>query len=234
VHLSHPIVQHLKSSILVGPMLIVGVLVAAVCGGQAPPKKPTPKTTVAKPTFGCPDKEAQQACKSYDELLKAKDPGLPVNNAYICFRKSADEFFVVTVNRPIFPKHWDKELKQMVPDDTPRPGHGYAETYKKGVLDSTIMPTFNFSGQWQPLYPESGFFTSDKINGKNQDEKDPDVGVLFYDTQVNIGYKYANRLEKTITYTLAIQRSTGRFAESFLTEEDKFPFSESTADCVYR
>lgn len=232
---SHLIALQSKPNIPMRLIFIASVLTAGVvCAGQTPTQKPAPKVPSAKRSFVCPDKEAQQACKSYEELLKAKDLGLPANNAYICFRKSADEFFVVTANSPIFPKHWDKELKQMVTDDTPRPGHGFAEAYKNGVLDSTIMPTFNFSGQWQSLFPESGYFTSDKINGKSQDEKDPNVGVLFYDTQVNIGYKYSNRMEKTITYTLTIQRSTGRFTESFLTGEDKFPFSESTGYCVYR
>ncbi len=234
MHPSHPLARQPRLSILMGTVIIGGVLLAAICDGQAPPKKAAPKTPAGKPAFVCPDAEAQQACKSYQELVKAKDPGLPDIRAYVCFRKSVDEFFVVSFGIPTFPKHWDKELKQLMPDDTPRPGHGHAETYKNGVLDSTTMPTFNFSGQWESLYPDSSFFNSDKINGKNQDEKDPNVGVTIEDTQVNIGYKYANRMEKTITYTLTIQRSTGRFAESFLTEEDKFPFSESTGYCVYR
>jgi len=215
-------------------MIVTGILVAGVCGGQAPPKKPVQKTPAAKPTFTCPDTEAQQACKSYQELLKAKDASLPDIRSYICFRKSEDQFFVVTFNTPYFPKHWDRDLKEMVPNEAPRPGLGYAETYNNGVLDSTTMPTLNFSGQWQSLYPESNLFNSDKINGKKLDEKDPNVGVTIEDAQVNIEYKYANRMEKTITYTLTIQRSTGRFSESFLAEGDKFPFSEGTGYCVYR
>jgi len=215
-------------SVFIAAILTVGV----VCAGQAPPKKAAPKTPTAKPVFVCPDTEAQQACKSYQELLKARDSGLPATNAYICFRKSADEFFVVTFNRPYFPKHWDKESKELVPDDSARRGFGHAETYKDGVLDSTAMPSLSFSGEWLPLYPESGFFTSNKINGMDLDEKDPNVGVSIEDAQINIGYKYAYRAEKTITYTLTIQRSTGRFAESFK-EEGKFPFLEGTGYCVY-
>jgi len=217
-------------SVLIGSVFVI----ATICAGQTPPKKPAPKAPAAKPAFVCPDTEAQQACKSYQELLKAKDASLPDIRAYICFRKSEDQFFVVTFNTPYFPKHWDKDLKEMVPDDSARPGLGHAETYKDGVLDSTTMPSFSFSGQWLPFYPESGLFTSNKLNGKDLNEKDSNVGVTIDDAQVNIGYKYANRMEKTITYTLTIQRSTGRFAESFLTEEGKFPFSEGTGYCVYR
>ncbi len=232
---SRPFALYPRLSIPMRSKFIAGLLTASVvCAGQAPPKKPSPKTAAAKPAFACPDTEAQQACKSYQELLKANDRGLPDGNAYICFRKSEDQFFIVTFSRPYFPKHWDKDLKELVPNETPRPGFGYAETYNNGVLDSTTMPTLNFSGQWQSLYPESNFFSSDKINGKTLNEKDPNVGVTIEDAQVNIGYKYANRMEKTITYTLTIQRSTGRFSESFLGEGDKFPFSEGTGYCVYR
>ncbi len=217
-------------------MFIVGVLiVCTVCAGQAPPKKPAParKTPAAQSTFVCPDAEAQQGCKSYQELLKAKDEGLP-QNGYICFRKKADEFFVVSFSRPpYFIKHWNQESKQMEPDnDTPHSGIGYTETYKDGVLDSTTMPHFNFSGQWTLLL-ESPNFTSDRINFKKQDESDHDQGISIDATQFNAVLKYENKLEKTVRYTLTIQRSTGRFAESFRLESEKIPFSESTGYCVY-
>jgi len=87
-------------------------------------------------------------------LVKAKDESLP-DDAFVCFRKKQDEFFVFTITRHSFIKHWDEEKKQMVPDKTPIPGFGYTQTYKDGVLASTRMPVFNFSGQWEP---ESGYF----------------------------------------------------------------------------
>jgi hypothetical protein len=209
-------------------------LAGAVCAGYAPQNKSVHKTPPEHSTVTCPDAEAQQACKSYQELLKAKDPGLPASGSFICFRKNMDQFFVVHISKPYFPKHWDKELKQMVADESARPGSGYAHTYKDGVLDLGTMPYLFFSGQWQPiLYSDSGIFASDKINRTMQDVNDPDVGISIDETQVNVGYKYKNRFEKTILYTLTIQRSTGRFAESFLEEAAKFPFSQNVGYCAY-
>src|SRR5713226_4663421 len=122
-------------------LFIVCVLIAGtVCAGQAPPKKSAPKKPAEHSTFACPDAEAQQACKSYQELLKAKDTGLPTSDVYICFRKQADEFFVVYIPQSYFRRHWDQVLKQMVMDETKRPGVGFAQTYKNGVLDPAAMP----------------------------------------------------------------------------------------------
>lgn len=213
-----------------GCALIAGMVFA----GQAPPKKSVPKTPAEHSTFVCPDAEAQQACKSYQELLNAKDKSLP-DDGYICFRQKMDEFFGISFTRPYFLKHWDKELKQMVSDDTPHPGFGYAQTYKDGVLDSARMPSFNFSGQWRPIpLSESGYFTSDSFNFKKQDENDSNVGVSIEENQVNVGYKYKNTFDKTMQYTLTIQRSTGRFAESIREESEKVPLLQNIGYCVSR
>lgn len=232
--------QSKGAAAIVLPMrrMFIGVLIGGtLCAGQAPPpKKPAParKTPAEQPSFVCPDAEAQQGCKSYQELLKAKDKSLP-DDAYFCFRKKEDEFFAVRFNRPYFTKRWDEESKQMVPDETPHSGIGYAQTYKDGVLDSTKMPTFNFSGQWRSMqWSESGIFISDTLNFKKQDENDHDVGVSIDETQINVVFKYQNPMDKTIRYTLTIQRSTGRFAESFRIEAEKIPFSESTGYCINR
>jgi hypothetical protein len=216
-------------------VFIVSVLVAGtICAGQAPPKKSVPKTTAEHSTLVCPDAEAQQACRSYQELLKAKDTGLPADKAYICFRKKVDEFFVVSFFTPYFRKHWDQELKQMVADQSQRPGYGLAQTYKDGVLSLSVTPALVFSGQWQPIpYSESGIFVSDRINTMKQDQNDANVGVSIDESQVSIGYKYKNKNDKTTQYTLTIQRSTGRFTESFLEEAEKVPFLEGTGYCAY-
>ena len=216
-------------------LFIVGVLlVPTICVGQVPQKKSAQKTPAEHSTFICPDSEAQQACKSYQELVKAKDPSLPSSDYYACFRKSVDEFFVVHFSKPYFPKHWDPESRQMVVDESAHSaGRGLAQTYANGVLDSSAPPSIFFSGQWQPLFSESGIFASDKINGAKQDEKDTNVGISIDETQANVTYKYKNRFEKTIIYTLTIQRSTRRYTESFLVEADKLPFSQMGGYCAY-
>ena len=195
---------------------------------------PLEKALPRNQPYVCPDEEAQQGCKSYQQLLKAKDKSLP-DNGYICFRKKADEFFSVAFNKPYFTKRWDEDSKQMVPDDTPRSGFGHAQTYKDGVLDGTRMPTFNFSGQWRQFsMSESGIFISDQFNFKKQDENDHDVGVSIEETQVVMQFKYQNTTDKTIHCSLTIQRSTGRFAETFRDTAEKYSFLETTGSCVYR
>src|ERR1700676_1518152 len=203
-------------------IIIVGVLIFNIVGaGQAPPKKPARKTPAPQSTSLCPDAEAQPGCKSYQELLKAKDKSLP-DDGYVCFRKKEDEFFVVTFTTATFTikPYWDAEAKKLVLDN-PQLGFGYAQTYKDGVLDSTRMPAFNFSGQWKQRYSGSGYFNSDELNDKKQDENDHDVGVSIDETQIMVLFKYQNRLNNTIHYTLTIQRSTGRFTESFRPESEK-------------
>src|SRR6266851_6041451 len=116
---------------------------------------------------------------------------------------------------PYFKKHWDGEYKEMVLDETPIPGFGYTQAYVDGVLDSSRMPTFSFQGQWQPFSESSYYFASEKLNRKKQDENDHDLGVSIDETQVNVVFKYESTMDKTIRYALTIQRSTGRFAESF-------------------
>jgi hypothetical protein len=99
----------LPRNIAMRPFIIVcALVVGTVCAGQAPPKKSAPKKPAEKPTFVCPDAEAQEACKSYQELVKAKDKTLP-DDAYICFRKKEDEFFALTFSRNSFGKRWDEE-----------------------------------------------------------------------------------------------------------------------------
>ena len=229
--------QKSLSAIILARSTLVILIVTAICVAQTTQKKPTQKKRAAHSTFACPDAEAQQACKSYTELLKVKDTSLP-SNAYVCFRRSVDEFFLISFSQPLFRKKWDPDARQMMVDTEYMPvGRGYGRTYKNGIEDSSAIPSLFFSGQWIPSSPfqqDEGTFSSDKINSTKSDENDRTVGVSIEESQVNIAYKFKNRFEKTILYTLAIQRSTGRFAESYYDEASKIPFSENAGYCVHR
>jgi hypothetical protein len=127
---------------------LITLIFSSACIGQtaSPPTKTTQKTQPSKTSFVCPDPEAQKACKSYDELVKAKDSGLP-DDGFICFRKTEDEFFTIWFSGPYFRKHWDKEQKRMVADeDATSPARGFAHTYKNGVQDFAVVPTLSFKG----------------------------------------------------------------------------------------
>ena len=215
------------------------ILSAAICcAAQAPQPKPTSaKKPRPRPLFECPDPEAKQACKSYEELLRAKDSGLPNDDyVYACFRKKTDAFFMLSFAGPSFQEHWDQDRKQMVADReyTP-PGYGWARAYTNGIADSSDMPSLSFSGTWHaPIYKGAGTFISDYINFKEQNKEDKDVGVSIDDEQISVAYKYENKLEETIRYELVIQRSTGRFSETFQKVKQQIPIQENIGYCVYR
>ena len=218
------------------------LIVAASCAGQATPpagKKPVPKSHTVHSQFTCPDSEAQQACKSYSELLGAKDSGLKDNDfqdtGYACFRKQVDEFFVVTFSKPSFQQTWDKDRKKFViaKDAQQVPGTGWIQTYKDGVADSGTMPYLFFTGNWRPLFGY-GLFASDTI------DFEPEPGgklavVSINDTQLSVsGYKYKSKLDANMEYNLTMQRSTRRFSESFVQEGTAIPVVEKTGRCVSR
>jgi len=121
----------------------------------------------------------------------------------------------------------------MVPDtEATYAGSGSIHSYKDGIEDFAVMPSLSFSGTWTPS--DSGLFTSDTLNFKNQDESDPNVGVSIDPSQFAAGYKYKNKLDETMLYSLTIQRSTGRFSESFQEESKQTPFKTRTGRCLFR
>ena len=198
------------------PLASLGLFLAmaASCAAQTaqpPEKKATPKPAPA--SFVCPDPQARQACKSYEELLKAKDSGLP-NVDYVCFHKRENTFFVVQFLKP---------------SDATERGRGFVYSYKDGVEDSSVMPSLSFSGTWK-----SGLFSADSINHSKLEANDSDVGISIDESQIKAGYKYENNFEKTIQYSLTIQRSAGQFTESFREEPAKFVFLEKTGRCIFR
>lgn len=217
-------------------VLLMSFGLVTACAGQVPKGQEKPARKAAKPvspSFVCPDSESQKACKSYDELVKAKDDGLP-SHGYVCFRKNQDDVFVISFSKPVFRTHWNADSKKYSFDDQQKLyGFGSAQTYRDGVQDDSVMPSLSFDGTWTIL-AGSPMFVSDQINFKSKDEKDKDVGVSIYDSQLIIVYKYQNKADKNMTYNLTIQRSTGRFSEHFQEEGEKLPFIEGTGRCILR
>jgi hypothetical protein len=191
-------------------------LIAVSCISQTA-KKQAPK---AQSLFVCPDAASKQGCKSYQELVKARDKGLPSNDYYVCFRKDLDEFFVVSFTKP--------PLKVDGPT-TLVPGVGYASSYKNGVDDSTTEPNLEFSGNWNQYG-----FVANLINFEAKDEKDNVTGVVISESQFSATFKYASTKGETLVYGLTIQRSTGRFAESVRKDSEQMAFADNTGRCIYR
>ena len=227
----------LKSIIIAG--LFGCMIVVIYAAGQVAHSSKRKSTGPRAPSsFTCPDPEAKEACKSYEELSRAKDKGLP-DNGYICFRKNIDELFVVYFSLPSFEKHWDARLKQMVPDkDAKDSGFGFASSCKDGVSDPSITPNVNFLGTWHPSFPiTTSYFTGEQIgpdmNVEKIDESDIAQGIVINDDQFKLGVKYTNQMNKSIVYMLTIQRSTGRFSEKYKEESNDVAFLEHSGRCVF-
>jgi hypothetical protein len=222
-----------------GILTFLIIVASCLCQSTSTAKKPAQKTEPhPRSSFVCPDPEAKSACKSYEELLLAHDSALPLRG-YVCFRKKEDDIFTISFSKPYFQTRWDPELKKSVTDpDQKIYGNGVAQTYRDGVQDSSVMPSVIFGGKWAPFgwgdSSEGGIFVSDTMNFKAQDEKDTDTGVSIDGIQLVIGYKYKNKFDKGMTYSLTIQRSTGRFSEYFQEESEKIPSTQGTGYCVFR
>jgi len=217
---------------------LTALILAANCIAQtaSAPKKPASKSlSSAAPSFACPDPEYEQACKSYEELLKARDEAVTPaagNTRFVCFRKKTDEFLVIYFSTPIFSKKWDQQLQQLVVDPTATyQGLGTVHTFKDGVLEGSAAPSMIFVGKWIAGY-DGGTFVSNVIDFHKQDETNPASSVVIDDSQITVNQTFKNKLDKNIKYTLTIQRSTGRFSENFLQESEQIPFLQNVGRCV--
>jgi len=213
--------------------IVLGATVALSFGQGPTPaaKKPAPQSSATHTHFTCPDPDAGPACKSYSELLEAKDSGV-LEGAYACFRKQADQFFVIKFNEPYVRRVPDKNSNQLVIEPRQEQyGSGYFQTYDNGIAASDLMPNLVFSGSWRE-YLGSMHFASHDINLEPTPEGQLAV-VVIDDTQLNIvRYKYKSATGLETEYSLTIQRSTGRFTESYR-QGGEVPFLESTGRCVY-
>lgn len=221
---------------------IISVL-ALYCGGQkvSPPKKAVTKNEVLPhqhpgASFTCPEPEAKQSCNSYVEMAKAKDSALPskTDNRYVCFRRNVDQFFVVAFATPFFLPTWNEKYKKtMVDPSATNEGSGFASTFKDGVEDSRSMPSLFFSGTWRP-YDEGMFSATDLNFEKIKTTDEPLSSVYINYSQLSLTYNYQSSTNTDVIYSLTIQRSTGRFVESFQKKSEQTPFFEGTGRCIYQ
>jgi hypothetical protein len=232
-----------------GPVLVFVALAfcsAPQCLGQQPRPAATGQPTASKThggqkkggdnsEFVCPDPLAAEACKSFTELYSAGDEGvkpLYENSVeYACFRPNTDAFFIVELTYPIFFKtHLDPSSHKMVPDDDATAyGSGRINAFSKGIQDTSILPIFYFRGKW--TYPPAPIFTAVAINTLSELADTDHSGVTVESSQIAASFRYKNRTDKDIDYSLVIQRSTGRFSEAFIEQPAKSPFWEINGRC---
>lgn len=185
-------------------------------------RKSTKKAQPTPSSFVCPDLEAKKACESYQELLKARDSGLP-NESYVCFRKTDDQFFVVGL---------DISAASAYALSRETEAFGLLSSYKDGVDNPSIQPNGGFSGKWKDFGWGPRFSAEPILDSNAQPIRDANW-VTIDSEQIAVSYVYKNTLKEDIGYSLTIQRSTGRFSEEF--RQGGVPISPAaTGRCIYR
>jgi len=242
----------------------------------SPPKKPSPVVARTIPTIKCTDPDSMTACKSFKQLVDARDKGLldsltgdkdlqEGHFAYVCFRPKDDIFKVVEFDEPL-PKEYrsyqppdiakndwylfgeqkafpyDKEMPIMQLEHAKEKwfndhddfsvydlGEIYVESWENGILANYVSDY----GKWRRPLPtghsrsnedvtfESAHQWLEHFNRANADKwaavddrKYPRISVG--DTTIYVHYSFKNKNDEYTDYTLTIQRSTGRFTESFV------------------
>lgn len=207
---------------------------------QTSPQTAKPVAGTAKPApvaVPCPDPIFQKACKSYDELRRAGDPGVRSSVdrggfAYLCFREPEDEFFVVELGGPTYwsKTRFDPKRKISVPEDGAEAiGLGWARAFVGGVEDGSAIPLASFSGKWKASDFVAPSFQLERIN---REPVDTSSSIFANDEQIWIARRYNNRFGTTIDFELVIRRSTGRFSETYQEATAKTPFSRNDGRCL--
>jgi hypothetical protein len=241
----------------------------------SPAKKSSPVVAKTIPKIRCTDPDSMAACKSFKQLVDARDKGLldsligskdsrERHFAYVCPRPKDDVFKVVEFDEPLpeefrpysppdaaknpvsslqelraFPYGEGKPVMQLIDaqkkwyedhDDFSVYDFGvvYVDSWERGILVDYVSD----SGKWQRPLPqghtrpnEDATFESahqwlthfnhandDKLLSADERER-PRISVG--DTEIYVRYSFKNKNDDYTEYTLSIQRSTGRFTESF-------------------
>jgi hypothetical protein len=242
----------------------------------SPPKKSSTVAAKTIPTIKCTDADSMTACKSFKQIVDARDKGLANSLtgdkdsrerhfAYVCLRPKEDNFKIVEFDEPLAPEYRpysppgeaddisvlsngqsafsftkDKPILQLIDaqkkwfndhDDffIYQFGWIYVESWENGILTDYVSDY----GKWRRPLPqrnsrlnESATFESAHqwlahFNKANEDklleiDDKERPRIIVDDTNIYVHYSYKNKNNDYTDYTLTIQRSTGRFTESFV------------------
>jgi hypothetical protein len=184
--------------------------------------------------FLCPEGGYAQSCKSYQELVQAKDED--VDGTLVCFREYTDEFFVINVGfvseSTYSWYHLDHGLYKVRPG-AKQSGNPYVYTFKNGIHDSAQNPYLIASGTWYALNSNL-FFTGHELNVRTSGKASskPESELDISSDQILLSKHYISQTNKIVDYSLTIQRSTKRFSESFNVAHDSKLSFEDTGRCA--
>ena len=269
-------------------LVFSGILVAVSAFAQTKPAQnshsaPAPaKKAVSMPSIKCDDPESSKACKSFKQLMDAKDkdltnmvlgdpgPGIDTHRSYVCFRPNVDTFFIIQADEPkkgmlyryplgskFLPSFAFLDREHPVSEETKKrwvDEHVDSMLYTFRSVGMSIYADGIFSdfvmdyGDWScvrgidsltcygdtPTF-EGGFAWLEAFNARNKNslaaDDDPEHGhIEINEYVISLHYSFQNKLKSKTDYHLTIQRSTGRFHETF--EVPGMDTSEASGSCL--
>jgi hypothetical protein len=268
-------------TLLIIVLLSLGLTATAAMPQTRPNTASTPKKSPSVaartvPTIKCTDPDSMVACKSFKQLVDARDKDLlesltgdkdsrDRHFAYVCLRPKDDVFKVVEFGEPLpeeyrpysppdgkmmalaglieqsaFPyvegkpvmPHMEAQKKWYEDHDefsAYQVGTVYVDSWEKGILADYVSDY----GKWRRPLPEGHSGSNEDATfesahewlarfNKENDDKLAAVDdkerprIIVGDTSIYVHYSYKNKNNDYTDYTLTIQRSTGRFTESFV------------------
>jgi hypothetical protein len=269
--------QNITASITALLTLVISTAAAAQTktNTASPPKKSSPMAARTIPTIKCTDADSMAACKSFKQLVDARDKGLldsltgskdvgKKHFAYVCLRPKNDSFKIVdfyepssgeyrSYSPPDLPKNllsameeqdafpYEKGLPVIPHMDAQKIWYEdhddfhmyefdtvYVEAWENGIMADYVSD----SGKWRRASFQGHILaqTGASFEGafewltrysKANDNKlavidNPEhAHISIDDTSIYVRYSFKNKNGDFTGYTLNIQRSTGRFTESF-------------------
>jgi hypothetical protein len=185
-----------------------------------------PSQQTKRTMMECPDSDANVACHSFQELLVAKDADLMGTlrccQTFICFRPKEDVFLLLRGSEPE-EGLWEKNEKfaaftYMSAIELLR--------FKNGIFDHGGESAFA-RGQWRSSdkTPGTASFTGESISEGNSKGQIDVEGAT-----VTVSHSFENRNGSNTLYSFKLQKSTGRFTETFAAPN--FPDNQVAGRCL--
>jgi hypothetical protein len=110
-------------------------------------------------------------------------------------------------------------------------GYGLVSGFNDGIADNSITLFDIIGGMWKAT-PGGPMFSANRIGITN--ELPANSGFVIDPLQISGTRRYQNRSKKDVDYQLTIQRSTGRFSETYTYADgsNSVPFSQETGRCA--
>lgn len=192
----------------------LAVLAAPPTPAQTGITRSNQKTEKTAGTMDCPDPDARVACRSFQELLAAKDEDLMYNlkpamgQVFICFRPKEDVFFLLRGSDPD-DERWEKKERSAIFTQS---SAVELSRFKNGVFDHGGESAFA-RGEWSSTdkgRTNATFANEDFASeGGSKGEIEIDGGT------VTVSHSLEKMGGNGAQYSFKLQKSTGRFTETF-------------------